>query len=372
MFNDISMLIITKDRSYTLLPIIKYHAQTRIPLLIADSSENASSHAATLEKTENVRYFHCPEKSFHERAIFLLEHVTTPYCVFRADRRHQCNNAIAQCLAFLKEHPDYSSASGFWTLDKSRLLYYANNVLAKPWLFDNPTERVECHALSFESPFYNVHKTALAKLRFAILADLKTLSSHVYFLEYIDYFTMFFLGKTRHLSIFGGVVQDLSEPQCYEIDFFTTAEYLADKELVLATYNVIEKHLLAYGVDRITLREAFSKYIECISLRFLLHGFERQGRDFNLVKKFGHAEKILHMIREKNPHNTPFLLNALQTLLAFMTDNSMQVSNVLHLFSDTDQEAMSEITHLMSEIGRMRELDTIRAMKHKAVKGKAT
>ncbi len=360
MLHDISMLIITKDRQYALPAIVNYHVGKGMPIYIADGTDEVHSKHKVFEAMSDVYYFHCPQKGFFERISLLLEKVNTSYCVVRADRRHQSNHAIAECLKFLKENQGYSSASGFWVNVVDMHLSYANDVIAEPWTLDDPVERVGCHALSFQAPFYNVQTTALWQKRVDIMSDLLEISQHVYFNEYIDYFALFFTGKTRHLNVLGGVIQELGSGQSYGNQFMTTASLLKDAALCEASYAIIEKHLLCDDVEQSVLREAFFRYVGNLLFRFESYGFDSNQEVYKNVKRFASIEKTMAMLRNKEPLDMSYLTNIVQVYMAFATDNMTLLFDVAHLLSQKDVDEWDTLKALAEQVAKLHELEELR------------
>ncbi len=371
MRDTLSMLIVTKDRQYMLPEIVQYHAQIGITMLIADGSANICAEAGMLQNMGNVVYFHMPDTSFHDRLAFLVYKLTTPFCVIRADRRHQSNNAITQCLHFLQQNPDYVSASGIWCLEGSLLLQSAHDIFTEPWTIDDPVQRVQCHGLSVHSPFYNVHKTSLAKTRVNILQDLLQLTEHTYFLEYIDYFSIFFLGKSIQFPLLGGLIQEATTAQSYHSEYYQTRQFLEDDALVDATYTVVEKHLLKENIDKNVLKKAFYLYIECIRIRFVLYGVtpQEEGKFFTKVARHGYVEKALDMLLGREPEDIPLMKKLLQCAMAYIIDSSFLLGDIGHRFTDIDREEFMALSACVTNIKKRYVLQELREKKAH-IKGK--
>ncbi len=350
MLVDISMIIPTKDRQQMLQQIIEYHAPTRMQILIADGTETPWQGEHTLTQYPRVRYFHMPEQHFHERIHSLMKYVDRPYCVLRADRRHQCNRAIAQCRDFLRKHTDYTSASGLWFWKEPLSLHYGADMVTEPWHINDPVKRVRCHALSFQPPFYNVQTRQLAQLRFRILTRLLRVTTHTYFLEFMDYFVMHFLGKTQLLTIFGGIVQNKQASVVINDEFYTTCAAFDTPALLSAAFAIIEKQLRAYNVCKKTLKEAFFAYIESLKLRFLLYTIDIRPHPFTKIAGFGHLEKVFDMLYDRTTEDKAYLSSVLQCLITIMIDNMTRFEDVMHHFSEADFTEADHIKTLIANI----------------------
>ena len=100
---------------------LEYYAKVKNshPIYIGDagSDENKKKLQPTIEKLSKhliVHYYSQPENcNLAESRLELYGKVKEEYCVFSADDDYQIPNSLTKCAEFLKENPDYSSASGY-------------------------------------------------------------------------------------------------------------------------------------------------------------------------------------------------------------------------------------------------------------------
>ncbi len=144
---------------------------------VADGSEGEVAEAnrrAVLESGHpKVVYHPFPGRHIWQRAVELLETVTTPYSMLFADDDFALPEGVHAAIRFLDEHPDYVSAQGI-TVGlpgpslKGKVGWHLNSLLGEISA-ESPAERMAHHFAAYSHTIYSVHRTAvlLAGLRLA-------------------------------------------------------------------------------------------------------------------------------------------------------------------------------------------------------------
>lgn len=110
----VTLVVVNHDRPAFLLRTLEYYRDYQGPVLVLDSSAEASSGIA--QTFPGVTYLHVPQlhtASPHAKVAANLEHVKTPYTVFAADDGFILQDAVAECAAFLEANPDYGVSQGY-------------------------------------------------------------------------------------------------------------------------------------------------------------------------------------------------------------------------------------------------------------------
>ncbi len=360
MFQNVSMLIPTQNRHFMLHDIVAYHAPLGMPIYIADDSVEPYDIRPLQQHFSNVHYYHMPHVDFHNRIQLLLQNVTTPFCVFRADRRHQCNGSLAQCLRFLRKNAAYTSASALWFWETDLRPYHSHDIWANSGELDDAVARVNSHAISFQSPFYNVQRTGLARAYMGVSRDVNTLSDNFYLQEYIGAFVPFFLGKTKQFSSFGGIVQAVLTQPDYQENFIAIRDYVHDQRILSLSYDIIQRYLREaaletdikdiYTFDERVLQEAFVQYMKALQVRFLLYLSWPRNEKARTLHGYGYFEDIIEIIRGQRKADDDFLLQALQCLLTCVAEQRVRYQHMAHAFGASDMTEQKNIHNLIKQI----------------------
>lgn len=203
MLKDLTIIIPTYERHFLLDKIVPYHAQTDAQIVILDGSKKPWKMPKSLIKASTIFYKHHPTIDSLERLACVKEHIHTPYCVFRADRRHQSNYALSKCVAFLSTNPDYASAKGVWSTGDAPC--YATELFTRYGEIDDMRNRVYKQMLAYDATFYDVHTT---QAMLAVIDSLVNVSAHtrnLYFTETIQVIATAMAGKNKILPFLQGI-----------------------------------------------------------------------------------------------------------------------------------------------------------------------
>ena len=104
---DLTLLIPTHERPAYLKRILDYYRELPLQILVGDSS--AAAYDEPLPG--NVTYIHYPDAEFYEKMNLFVRRAATPYAVLCADDDFIAPGGMQAALAFLKDNPDYASAT---------------------------------------------------------------------------------------------------------------------------------------------------------------------------------------------------------------------------------------------------------------------
>ncbi|HZG23832.1 MAG TPA: TIGR00180 family glycosyltransferase [Chitinophagaceae bacterium] len=160
----ITLIIPSHNRHLYLDRILAYYRSTAIKILVADSTELPYTPKETLE---NVTYLHIPGFTLTKKIPYVLSLVETPFVVMCADDDFTTPEAIRQCVGFLLENEDYTSALG------NCICYRKNSVnsghvkfaamytdrLSYQFVAADPFQRLKNFFQVYRTIFYAVHRT---------------------------------------------------------------------------------------------------------------------------------------------------------------------------------------------------------------------
>ncbi len=353
MLRDLSMIFLIKENNHMLNEVVHYHAPTNIQLYISHDSQEPYP-IEEFRDYPNVKYFHANNAntnlSMHDRVIPLLSHITTEFCVFRADRRHQSNAILQKQLNFLQNNSTYSSASGVW-LNEDLSIYYSLEILANSGEHEDPTTRVENFGLSFQPPYYNVQKIAFIKTFYEMLPYIYQKTTNAYYIEYFHAFLCHFIGKTKQFPNFGGMVQDKKKPSDYTLsDWPEIGSLLSNKELTKHTATIAKTVLKKNGFSTENIESAYEAYTKSMTLRFILYKYENCALANEKVKTFGQIEEMFHILNKKKPYNQKLVEQYLRVLMSQKFDFGCTIHHLLQTFSPADFIEVENIMNIIRHI----------------------
>ena len=146
-------------------------------ICVADGSdaEKASMNRATVEQSghPHASYYHFPDTHLWQRAVFLLDSISTPYAMLYADDDFAMPSGVHESLHFLDSHPEYATAQGITIGLPGPSLggsvgWHLNSLVGKISA-DCPVERAAQHLAGYSHTIYSVHRTSVlhAGLRIA-------------------------------------------------------------------------------------------------------------------------------------------------------------------------------------------------------------
>ncbi len=359
MLEQLSMIIRIQDNHHMLDDILLYHASTGINIYIAHDSAEPYVFHDDLKTYDNIHYYHMPKIKPVDRALFLLSKIHTDFCVFRSDRRHISNTSLAKSLDFLQDNPDFSSASGIW-MQENLSIPHMVELISKSGLHENPYERVQLQALSYQPPYYNIYSSELAKAFFDIIARISHRIQNVYYNEFLHSFLCFFLGKTKQFTSFAGIIQNKPSVGAYRTDWHKVINILQDQELssyiAITTKNVLE----SFGFNIKELDAALHAFHDAMTVRFLAYRNNTYAYDGESVNSFGHLENIYAMLDNKLKRNEKLMEYYLRSFLAKNFDVYAKFEHVQMHMKQEDMQQMDDIWQIIASIKQKSTLNDVK------------
>lgn len=237
----LSIVIPTHQRPQYLARVLKYYAQTDLPVYVADSSLHVSSAAAGMP---NVAYHHLPGVPFLEKVRSIMPLITTPFMAFCADDDFIVPRAGKQCTEFLVANPDYSSAQGHYVMAMPTgsavelSTGYPGNFQVRVDS-DDARERLLQIFSPYVQNFYAVHRTDTWRAFYALETEK---IPHYCVLELLGAMLAAVMGKHKVLPLFYSVRdryldEDRKNPLRREnIDIVSSrAEYAGEYEVFMSS-----------------------------------------------------------------------------------------------------------------------------------------
>ena len=163
MNQEISIVIPTHNRQSHLKRILDYYANSAINVYIVDSTINALD-ASFLFK--NDTYYHLPGYTLTAKLFFVLNKIPTDYVVVCADDDFTIPEGMFNCVKFLNDHPDYSSAIGnciWYKLNKPTGKIAFDLIYNAPFTLDHnepePLSRLKLFFENYRTIYCGVHRT---------------------------------------------------------------------------------------------------------------------------------------------------------------------------------------------------------------------
>lgn len=114
------IFIPTMNRVGFVIRQLRYYASVQCPhtIYIGDSSpkeesEKINTEIKKLSRSINARYYYLPNYNDWQAHFYLISKVKEKYICYSGDDDYQIPNSVTQCIEFLENHPDYTSASGY-------------------------------------------------------------------------------------------------------------------------------------------------------------------------------------------------------------------------------------------------------------------
>ena len=272
MLDNITIIIITHKRHLYLRRLLKFYNSYNLQckFLVLDSTpENPKDpELKKLLSMENVQW----KKYDHD--IFLVDKIAngcsfinSRYAVICADDDFLIPSGIAQCIEFLADNPDYSSAHGLYfhhtIMDKARKTDFKFNFSYKEWksLKNNTgAERfLHCyvHRKAHSMPFYAVYRTNLMQFIW------EEANEYVESLAYAELFPCamsFIYGKNKILPIFYSSREQNNMPFYFESNEVLYRE-MHSKDKTDKILKGLTKHLsLVDGISRFEAASIINKF----------------------------------------------------------------------------------------------------------------
>ena len=198
MKDKVTLIIILHNRHANLDRLLEFYRDFDFPIVIADSSEKAHSFS---EKKDLVKYIYTPGITYTQKIELAVNQISTPYVALCADDDFVIPEGLFECVSFLDQHDDYSTAQGL-------ILRYYKDTIKHQVRFDllykgdyslhsdKPTERLERLFNPYKSLLYAVHRTSVLQ---EVFKDAGYAFTNLYLNEYLASIGPVLLGKTMDL-----------------------------------------------------------------------------------------------------------------------------------------------------------------------------
>lgn len=201
MNTDVTIIIPTHFRHGYLARALEQYADTDVPIIVADSSEQPYD---TTNLPSNFTYYHWPEKGLIEKLLTAVQSVETPLMSMRADNRHILPSALEQCAQFLTKNPDYAYCHGAYiSVRRHKDSLYADPCYNEDDHLgvtgDNASDRTLEVWNKYVPAFYAVSRTDIWKRTLNIAAEGV---SNFNALEVLNTLMMTIGGKSKRLPVF--------------------------------------------------------------------------------------------------------------------------------------------------------------------------
>ncbi len=110
MRDTVTIVLPTHNRPRLLARALAFYADSPLPLVVIDSSAEASSLAGL--GRPGVRYLHCPGATYEGKLRRPLEEIATPLVAFTADDSFTLPSAVEALAGHLLERPELAAAYG--------------------------------------------------------------------------------------------------------------------------------------------------------------------------------------------------------------------------------------------------------------------
>ena len=114
------IFIPTMNRVNFIIRQLRYYAAVKCPhtIYVGDSSpkeesEKIKNEIERLGSSIKARYYYLPGYNDWQAHYHLIKEVREKYICYSGDDDYQIPNSISECIEFLEENPDYTSASGY-------------------------------------------------------------------------------------------------------------------------------------------------------------------------------------------------------------------------------------------------------------------
>ncbi len=354
MLCELSMVLFMKDNAHMIDGIVEYHAQTRVNMYILHDAETAHFPQEIHEKYDHVHYYHFHNSTILERFHFIQNKITTEYFVFRSDRRHPTNTSLIRSVEFLKNNSEYSSVSGIW-LFEDKTPTYMIELLSKSGEHDDVITRIQDSMLASQPHFYNVHRTSIMKAYIESQLKIDSVTTNIYFSEYVHKFILSFIGKTRSMHFLSGIIQDKNEHSSYYKESFDVPAILQNTSMTTEIGIIIKNILNKYNFKTERIEQALETWYETylIILNILRSNIDHLNS--GNVRTFTFMESLYH---EMNTSTIPpeLLQKYLKGYMFNSFSRNIKYQYVQHFFNEDDMDEMLTIMQLIAHYEKLEQL----------------
>ena len=97
---NLTIIILTFNRHTEIIKKIKFWNKYNFKIFIVDGSKKKIN--SNIKFENHIKYFHLPNKSYHERIFFVQKKVKTNFVKFESDDDYFYPHTLFKCLDFLK------------------------------------------------------------------------------------------------------------------------------------------------------------------------------------------------------------------------------------------------------------------------------
>lgn len=175
-FKEKLTIVIPSHKRLIINRALSYYDKWDVQIIVCDSSPSP----LRLTSSNNILYFHTPEKAFSQKISAALSFVKTPYCCISADDDFLSHSGMQGGIEFLEENQDYVSVQGrYIEFTKSgNDVYYTTlypNDIGHHNNSDMPSERIITAFNPYAQHFYSLHRTPVLQKSLHLASHLKSL-----------------------------------------------------------------------------------------------------------------------------------------------------------------------------------------------------
>lgn len=356
--DKLTIYLPTFSRQYMLEDVIRYHATTGACIIVTDASTTAWKVPADLVR--RVDYRHTPNGTYLGRLRSIVPDIYTPFFIFRSDRRHQTNRALFQCVQYLEDNSEYTSATGIWLSEYELKPYNPIELVTRNGEIDCPYARVRASLLSYQPSYYNVLRTSHVMQLFKVWDALEVYTINGYYREYAQAFFTLLSGKMKQLDCLAGIIQDVPKGYDCTDKKREVASLLGDTALTQSLADILYAYL-PDTQDRQCFNATISDAVDAAILRLDFYGASGDQQIYSTVSRF---KKIFHILNSDGKIQDNHYVDAVLRLLATrVLEKDFSYNDVRHSFTPSDLEEQQNILELMSICHKKNVLRKIREAK---------
>jgi glycosyltransferase domain-containing protein len=325
---DIDIVIPTFNRPDYLKRLLNYYKESGVNFrfIIADSStpQNKKKNKKIIKNFSNLEIKYLdhfpPTLQQHYKFIEMVKYVKAPFCVFCADDDFIVPEAIIECVRFLKNNPDYSTAHGtyigfyeFKLLGIFKQLWWKYRYHNESIESTKPLKRVSDHLENYTLLTWSVRRTDVVKKIYQEFA--KTTIDPILFPEFgemlPDLLTVIY-GKVKKLNTFYAARQYFGSVSNY----YLTLAQARKVGIYQENYEEFKKSLLKSLVQDGVTKELAEKTIDKAIEQYIAN--ESQEYIINKVNK----------VFMKFPKSFLILLRIANAAYVFTKDKTDKIGNI--------------------------------------------
>lgn len=146
MNNDLSIIILTFNRPTEIKKKIQFWNKYNFKIFILDGSKKKIN--SNIKIGKNIKYFHLPTKSYHDRIFYIQQKIKTNFVKFESDDDYFYPSTLYKGIKFLTENESFSACIG------SSYIYscFKNEVYLNKLPFNH-------HTINHKDPFERIHQS---------------------------------------------------------------------------------------------------------------------------------------------------------------------------------------------------------------------